>query len=110
MSQLTDVTDMSLSLDHGQATWDVLAARIEALVKRWESAESPPLLAEFVPAQPVSLRKLVLIELVKVDLEFRHTRGQQKRVEDYLAEFPELAGPAGVPCDLIFEEFQVRRR
>ena len=33
-------SNTALPLDHGQETWDVLAARIESLVKRWETAES----------------------------------------------------------------------
>jgi eukaryotic-like serine/threonine-protein kinase len=99
-----------LPLDHGPATWDALAGRIDALIQRWEAAESPPVLAEFVPQTPASLRRLVLVELVKVDLDYRYQRKQPKRIEDYVAEFPELSGPHGVPSDLIFEEYQVRRR
>jgi serine/threonine protein kinase len=112
MSERSTTTEIgtAVSLDHGQETWDVLAARIESLVKRWETAETPPVLAEFVPEQPASLRRLVLVELIKVDLDCRFTRKQPKPIEDYVAEFPELAGPSGTPCDLIFEEFQVRRR
>ncbi len=112
MTDVTSVTDLATSvrLDHGQAKWDALAARIDALVKCWESGASAPVLAGFVPHEPAALRRLVLVELVKVDLEHRYARKQPKRVEDYVAEFPELAGPAGPPCDLIFEEFQARRR
>ena len=33
----------------------------------------------------------VLVELVRVDLEYAWTDGRPKRVADYMAEFPELA-------------------
>jgi serine/threonine protein kinase len=56
------------------------------------------------------LRRLVLVELIKVDLEERVARGLTlRRIEDYAAEFPELTD-GGVPCDLLYEEFHVRRR
>ncbi len=97
-------------LDHGHATWDLLAQRIDLLIRHWDAAESPPVLAEFVPQAGTSLRRLVLSELIKVDLEYRYVRKIPKRIEDYVAEFPEISGPGGVPSDLIFEEFQVRRR
>jgi eukaryotic-like serine/threonine-protein kinase len=100
----------SLSLDDGLATWDILSQRLEALIARWDEGSDPPSLAEFVPASPPTLRRLVLSELIKVDLEYRWSRGHPRRIEEYLVEFPDLAGPSGVPCDLIFEEFQVRRR
>lgn len=100
----------SLSLDDGLATWDILSQRLEALIAGWDEGPDPPPLADFVPADPPTLRRLVLSELIKVDLEYRWSRGQPRRIEEYLAEFPDLAGPSGVPCDLIFEEFQVRRR
>jgi serine/threonine protein kinase len=97
-------------VDQGQATWDLLAAQLEALVERWEYGEAPPVLSEFLPPGPAALRRLMLIELIKVDLGFRYKRNKQKRIEDYAAEFPELRGSDGIPWDLIFEEFQVRRR
>ena len=107
-STATGVT--GVPLDHGPATWDLLAERIDALIYRWDAAESPPVLAEFVPPTGTSLRRLVIVELIKVDLDYRYQRKMPKRIEDYLAEFPEICGPGGVPSDLIFEEYQVRRR
>ena len=96
-----------LSLDDGLATWDVLSERLEAFIRTWDAGEAPTI-AEFVPAGPDTLRRLVLTELIKVDLEYRWKSGRPRRIEDYLADFPELT--ASVPCDLIFEEYQVRRR
>jgi eukaryotic-like serine/threonine-protein kinase len=96
-----------LSLDDGLATWDVLSERLETFIRQWDTGDAPTI-AEFVPAGPDTLRRLVLTELIKVDLEYRWKSGRPRRIEEYLADFPELAAP--VPCDLIFEEYQVRRR
>jgi serine/threonine protein kinase len=52
----------------------------------------------------------VLAELVKVDLDYRWGLGLPKRLEQYLGEFPNLSTLTGMPCDLIYEEFQVRKR
>ncbi len=100
----------ALTFDQGEATWDLLAAKLGDLIRRWEASSSPPVLAEFIPDEPPEMRRLMLVELIKVDLGFRYKRRQPKLIEDYIAEFPELRGSSGVPCDLIFEEYQIRRR
>src|SRR6516162_2558340 len=97
-------------LDDGQTTWHMLSQRVAALIRRWDDGGTPPRLMDFVPAGNPSLRRFVLNELVKVDLARRWSRRLPRRLEDYLAEFPELAGPSGVPCDLILEEYRQRRR
>jgi serine/threonine protein kinase len=100
----------SLPLDDAGRTWDVLAAQVETFVQAWDGAAEPPALAAFVPAGPPPLRRLVLVELIKVDLEYRWSgRRAPRAVEDYLAAFPELA-EGGPPCDLLYEEYHVRRR
>jgi eukaryotic-like serine/threonine-protein kinase len=64
-----------------------------------------------LPEQPLELRRLVLTELIKVDLEYRwQQHNLPKTIEEYLAEFPELADGGKLPCDLIYEEFLIRRR
>jgi len=107
---VSDTVGSGIPLDASKPTWDVLAGQLDALIQRWDSTQTPPPLAEFVPTGSSSLRRLVLIELIKVDLEYRWTHLQPRSLEEYAAEFPELIGPAGFPCDLIFEEFQVRKR
>ncbi len=107
---MTDATRTGLTLDDGQTTWDVLSGRVEALRRRWDDAHAPPPLLEFVPEGSPSLRRIYLTELVKADLECRWSRRQPRPLEEYVAEFPELAGPSGLPCDLILREFQLRKR
>jgi hypothetical protein len=107
---------MSNAADNMETTeasvvWRQLSQRIDALVAAWEGASEPPVLAEFVPAEPASLRRLTLVEAVKVDLEYRwKDRRFPKLVEAYVEEFPELAADGGVPCDLIYEEYHVRKQ
>jgi eukaryotic-like serine/threonine-protein kinase len=107
MSSSTD--DRLLSLDSTQPTWDLLAARVDALITAWESG-APPELGSFLPDAAPSVRRLILIELIKADLEQRVSRQQPlKLIEDFAAEFPELS-QGGVPCDLLYEEFHLRKR
>jgi serine/threonine protein kinase len=86
-----------------------VAQRIDALTEAWKGDDLPPNLAEFVPNGPAGLRRLVLSELIKVDLEYRWRHHElPKQVEEYIEEFPEVAQNGQVPCDLIYEEFHIR--
>jgi serine/threonine protein kinase len=109
---------MSLPLNADNATqaWDDLAARLDRFLAQWEGG-AEPLLADFLPdAQPADgmtvphvHRRMVLIELVKIDLEQRTGRGQPKPLESYTSEYPELLENGEPPCELIYEEYHVRR-
>jgi serine/threonine protein kinase len=90
------------------AAWNQVAERLEAFVAAWESGPAPAI-ADHLPAEPGGLRRLVLVELVKVDLEFRIRGGRPARIEDYLAAHPEIAGAAGPPVELVCEEYHVRK-
>ena len=96
----------------GTRAWDQLSAQVDALTAAWQGPDLPPDLARFVPAEPKALRRLLLVELIKVDLEQRWLHfGLPKKVEEYVEEFPEIRDSAGfVPCDLIYEEFHIRSR
>jgi WD40 repeat protein/serine/threonine protein kinase len=73
--------------DTGLDGWvDDVADRFEAA---WRSATLPSL-ADFLDAATGVSRLALARELVKVDLAYRRRRGEQPRLEDYLAEFPEL--------------------
>ncbi len=99
----------TLRLDEATRVWDLLEQQVEGLVNAWESGGDPPDLASFVPSDPPGMRRLALVELIKVDLEYRwQRRGLPQQVEEYVAAFPELADDNGVPADLIYEEFYVR--
>lgn len=105
--------------------WDELARRLEEFLSAWEKVEqekdAPPSIKSFLPAEPLALRRLVLVELIKSDMEQRikmspAERGNLpteslKRLETYAVQFPELKeGSTGEPpVDLIYEEYHVRR-
>lgn len=104
-------TERGISLDSDQPTWawDALAGKLDACSAAWAKG-TPPSLADFLPPEPPSLRRLILTELIKLDLEQRLAHGMPlRRAEEYAAEFPELT-EGGIPCDLLYEEFHLRRR
>ncbi|MGW4326305.1 serine/threonine-protein kinase [Nocardia sp. NPDC004573] len=86
-----------------------IADVVERFADAWRTAATPPDLADYLPDSP-AIRRVSLIELLKVDLANRWGRGAApKRLADYAAEFPELR-TWPVPPDLIYEEFHVRRQ
>jgi serine/threonine protein kinase len=90
------------------ATWSDVAGHLEAFIAAWESGREPDL-APYLPADGGRRRRLVLVELVKVDMEFRARAGRPRQVEHYLAGHPELSSDEGPPVELICEEYHVRR-
>ncbi len=70
-----------------------------------------PALDEFTPAPKQPHRRLALVELIKVDLEYRAERGLAlDSLEDYARRWPELHDDEGIPTDLIYEDFRIRSR
>ena len=70
-----------------------VAQRIDALTDAWKGDDLPPNLAEFVPEGPAGLRRLVLSELIKVDLEYRWRHHElPKQVEEYIEEVSAACG------------------
>lgn len=102
---------MNSPTEQSSQQWDQLVTQVDRYIEAWETAAEPPAdLTAFLPAEPADLRQLVLIELVKVDLEYRYSKNiSPLRIEDYLQRYPELGEPEGIACDLIYEEFHVRQ-
>jgi eukaryotic-like serine/threonine-protein kinase len=98
----------AVTADAATFAWDDLSERLERFIATWDSGREPAL-ADFLPPEPPGHRRVVLVELIKVDLEQRTTRGQPKRLETYVADFPELLENGEPPCDLIYEEYHIRR-
>ncbi|HVX63340.1 MAG TPA: serine/threonine-protein kinase [Pirellulales bacterium] len=102
---------MNLSLENSSHAWSVVSERVEALVAAWDAGGETPALAAYLPDAPEALRRLTLVELIKVDLAYRWERPEgRRRLEDYLAEFPQLADQGELPSDLIYEEYYVRKQ
>jgi serine/threonine protein kinase len=93
----------------GTEVWAAVGDHLEAFARAWEAGGSPPDVAAFLPSDPPAVRRLVLVELVKLDLEHRLQRGQDRPLEDYLRSLPELADP-GPPADLLYEDYHLRKR
>ena len=92
----------------GTDAFSVLASHVCRFVEEWESTERPPALGRFLPDDP-GLRRMVLVELIKADLEYRFTRFvYPKRLAEYQNEFPSTLGD-GLPPELVYEEFQARK-
>jgi serine/threonine protein kinase len=104
-------TTQKPTTDPATLAWNELAERVDALIEGWHGDDVPPDLHSFLPAEPPALRRLVLKELVKIDMEYRwQHHDMPKQVEEYVEEFPELADNGEVSCDLIYEEYHVRRQ
>lgn len=90
-------------------TRSLLATRVAQFAAAWDATDAPPDLTEFLPVTP-EFRRLFLIELIKIDLQYRWLRyDYPKRLAEYRDEFSELReGP--IPPDLAYEEFHARRR
>lgn len=109
--QLTDTNrQLSHKLDTADASFEVLTRHLEAFLEEWETNGFGPMLADHLPKADANLRRMVLIELIKVDLEYRHNSdGPILKLEDYAAEHLELRSIDGIPAELIYEEYHLRR-
>ncbi|MFX0577237.1 protein kinase domain-containing protein [Nocardia nepalensis] len=95
-------------VDSAERTRTALAAAVAQFSEAWASG-SPPDLSAYLPREPAE-RRAILIELIKIDLEYRWLRYDfPKRLIEYHAEFAELQdGP--LPAELVYEEFHALRR
>ena len=71
LTGLNDITEVRL--EDADVVWEMLTERLEALTEAWDSSSEPPVLENFVPDGPPAVRRLTLVELIKVDLEYRWT-------------------------------------
>ncbi|RVW07918.1 serine/threonine protein kinase [Prescottella agglutinans] len=99
--------------DPGSRTVSFLADVVARFAAEWEATDAPPDIESFLPGGlPVgdALRRAAIVELVKVDLEYRLLHADlPKPLSAYRAEFPELQSKP-LPVDLIYEDFHLRRR
>ena len=105
-------TDSATHVDTNSSSeaWTILAGHVEGFVAAWDGEQAPPDIRDFLPDTTGPMRRLALLETIKIDLEYRwlHHRLPRK-VEEYLDEFPDLSDE-GFPCDLVYEEFHIRRQ
>ena len=86
---------------------DQVADEFEAA---WKDGKSPAI-ADFMEGATGKPKQTLLLELVKLDLEYRSSRGERIRIDNYLQQFPELQTANGtIDRDLILYARQVSRR
>src|SRR5712692_2151686 len=86
-----------------------IADRFEKAWKKVGDQGEPPDLVRFLPPPEDPLRKQVLQELIKTDLEARWRRNQSTGIEFYLQRFPELGKAKELPASLLYEEYRIRQ-
>ena len=64
-------------------------SRIEDFERAWVRGEAPRIV-DYLPTDP-EVRKAVLLEVVRIDIERRAKAGEVAQVEAYRHDFPELA-------------------
>jgi hypothetical protein len=107
-------TPADASTGHGVGTgvvWDALTRHLDRFAEAWDARGSPPDIRAFLPDAPPVLRRLALVEFIKLDLERRWPHAAwNKPLEQYRDEFPELAAGGELPTDLVYEELQIRKQ
>jgi predicted ATPase len=88
--------------------WSALKQAVHRFEQAWQQTPRPRI-DDHLPADD-RLRRVVLIELVHIDLELRLKAGDAARVEDYLARYPELKQEQSVPLGLLVAEHEFRHR
>jgi serine/threonine protein kinase len=103
-------TDETFAPENPSELWQLLKAHVTSFVRHWQEGR-PPEIASFLPTESLALRRLALIEFIKIDLEYRWPRPEwRKPLERYAEECPELYEDGSLPCDLIYEEYRIRKQ
>lgn len=85
-----------------------LDAWLEPFELAAESGSAPDL-ADYLPDPTHPKYAEVLRELVRIDLEFAWSRGDERRIEEYTRRFPILLHNPAMLGDVAMEEFRQRR-
>jgi serine/threonine protein kinase len=109
-----------MSRSNFQPTPDNPEHVLEAFEMAWRGGVRPDLALFFLQV-PLREQHDLLIELVKIDLEYCWTWSQRRqpveslgklprfpRLDDYVRAYPELGSLENLPLDLIVEEYRVR--
>ncbi|MCP4462317.1 MAG: serine/threonine protein kinase, partial [Planctomycetaceae bacterium] len=104
---------LSACLRKFSAAWEApLLADPDTPTQLTNSTAAPTLdLSHFLPNGNEQLRKFALIELIKLDMHHRAEKQVLRReLEQYRKEFPEISEAGKLPADLVYAEFQIRKR
>jgi len=100
-----DPTDAAVSLD--ERSWDAMSEAVEGFEAAWQTAFAPGI-AQFLPPADDPLRRRVLVELIKVDQEYRWDSGDRRLLESYQADWPALADHPHLLTELLQAEALTR--
>lgn len=67
-------------------------------------------IADYVPNANHPQYNEVVVELVRVDLEFSYREGQPRSLEHYLADFPDVLGDPEILSQVAFEDYRLAFR
>jgi hypothetical protein len=87
--------------------WDQVEAAVTRMLNARES-QSEVDFGQFLPSEPGQQRRLVLITLIKIDLEHRWATGEQRLLETYLQDWPELQNDPDALAELLRAECRIR--
>ncbi len=96
-----------------QAASDAVGRDLHGFVDAFESAwrrRGSAEVADHLPAPDHPLYRLVLCEIVRVDLELHWSSGQPKRLEEYKLQFPALFDDPDAVRQIALEECRLRRQ
>lgn len=103
-------TQNTIDLSQSEVVWNALTEILDRFVEAWEQAPPTPILDKFLPSKDQPYRALALIELLKIDLESRAKCALELApLESLASRWPDLLGD-DLPADLIYEDYQIRRR
>src|SRR4051812_7725952 len=91
--------------DEEQAFIESWLVRFE---QSWDESKLPSRTRD-LPAD-ARLRRALLAEMVKIDLERQWQLDLRPCLEDYLRDYPELGTADSVPADLLQAEYEVRQQ
>lgn len=86
-------------------------AELESRVDAFEAAkvsDADARIADFLPSQSHPAYRDVLLELLRVDLEFSWKNGTKKRVDDYRNSYAEILDRPESLTGIAFEEYRLR--
>ena len=97
----------SASLGQNNCDWTLVREVVRKLEESWKTTGNAEL-ARFVPLSADSHRQRALVELVKVDQEYRWQVGQRPLLETYLTQWPDLADNPAIVVELLGAECLTR--
>lgn len=100
-------SDRVAASDENPPDWSRVDQALGELDKAWQSAAAPSF-AHLVPPPGDPSRRLVLVELIKADIEHQWRTGWRRKVEAYLESWPELKDDPDALVELVEAECLAR--